>query len=381
MPEFDNSIAGFTNIVLDSNYLKAAGEMLRQIFAITNNINSAMQRALRKLDEEVERLNESEQRMEADNAQLEQTLRVYEETLITTQNLITANDQIIELSGAEVAPGSVTAKVFIAISTAIALTGGNPVTSIAAFEAALVEAGIQWIVPSALDIATSFVNSPEWIAKMEGWGTGYAELTSNTILSGIADGVGPNQIASTMRQHAQDIPLAAAENLTRTLQLTSYREASLAMEQLNSDFIEGKIRIATLDNRTCMACISLHGTRLAIGERVDDHYRGRCTEFYQVVGGPEFPDMMQSDSLPGDRNFVPFQSGEDWFNSLSPERQAQQASFLSTPAKLRAFLDGVPLSDFVGEHVDDVFGHQFVEDSLVGALGKNADQYYTINQE
>ena len=152
------------------------------------------------------------------------------------------------------------------------------------------------------------------------------------------------------------------------------------MEVANSEFIEGKIRIATIDSRTCLSCISLHGTPMKLGERVDDHYRGRCSEFYQVLGGPKTPTMMQADSQPGERNFVPYQDGEGWFASLPASRQAQQASFLNSPAKLRAYLDGVPLSAFRGDHTDEVFGAQTVEQSLVGALGDTAEQYYEVNQ-
>ena len=340
-----------------------------------------MQQSLTKLDDEANRLDEAGEMMEADNAQLLLTLAAFAAMMIAVEILIQANDQDIELSGRSVAPGALTAKVFIVISTALVAAGLNPVTSLAAFQTQLLEAGItNWIVPDALDIASAFVNSPEWIAKMEGWGEGYAELTKDTILSGIANGVGPNATAAKLRQLAQDLPLSAAENLTRTLQLTSYREAELAMEVVNSEFLEYKIRIAALDDRTCLACVSLHGTRLEIGERVDDHYRGRCTAFYVVKGGPRFPDVMQSDSIPGERNFVPWQSGEDWFNGLSPERQAQQASFQSTPAKFRAFKSGTPLSDFVEEHFDDVFGRQIVEDSLIGALGDEAKKFYNVNQ-
>ena len=126
----------------------------------------------------------------------------------------------------------------------------------------------------------------------------------------------------------------------------------------------------------CLSCIALHGTQLAPGERVDDHYRGRCTEFYQVPGGPEYPDQMQSDSTPGHRNFVKFQTGEEWFANLPPERQARQASFLKSPAKLRAYKDGTPLSAFVGDHVDNVFGNQKIEKSLLGTLGSDASKYY-----
>ena len=96
MAEFTNSILGFTNDALDATYIESAGSMLEQIFAISNNPNSAMQSALAKLDEEVERLNEAEQSMDPDNAVLEQTLRVYEDVTLTTQTLILANDDAIE---------------------------------------------------------------------------------------------------------------------------------------------------------------------------------------------------------------------------------------------------------------------------------------------
>lgn len=377
MPPIDNSISGLVNVALDALYGQVTKSMFEQIFAITNNPGSAMQQSLAKLDEEAERLDEADERMAPDNAQLLLTLAAFAAMMLAVELLIRANDQDIELSGQSVAPGALTAKVFIVISTALAAVGINPVTSLAAFQAQLLEAGItNWIVPSAVDIASAFVNSPEWIAKMEGWGAGYAELTTNTILSGIAEGVGPKATAAKLHLFAEDLPLSATENLTRTLQLTSYREAELAMEVVNADFLEYKIRIAKLDLVTCLACIDLHGTRLEIGERVDDHYRGRCTAFFVVEGGPQFPDVMQSDSLPGDRKFVPFQNGSDWFNGLSPERQAQQSSFLSTPAKLRAFKAGTPLSDFVGDHVDPVFGDQIIENSLVGALGDEAEKFY-----
>jgi hypothetical protein len=129
----------------------------------------------------------------------------------------------------------------------------------------------------------------------------------------------------------------------------------------------------------CLSCISLHGTRLEPGERVDDHYRGRCSELYKIPG-VELPTTMQADSVPGKRRFVPFKTGEEWFASLPPERQAQQASFKASPAKYRAYQDGVKLGEFVGDHEDSVFGNQKIEKSLVGVFGEDAKKYYQINQ-
>ena len=91
------------------------------------------------------------------------------------------------------------------------------------------------------------------------------------------------------------------------------------------------------------------------------------------------PTSMQSDSTPGNRNFVPFQTGPEWFAGLSPERQAQQASFLRSPGKLNAYRDGTPLADFVGHHEDPVFGWQVIEQSLKQSVA-DPELYYVRNQ-
>jgi hypothetical protein len=103
-----------------------------------------------------------------------------------------------------------------------------------------------------------------------------------------------------------------------------------------------------------------------------------CSVFYQVLGGPDFPEQMQADSTPGNRKFVPFQTGEEWFASLSKERQQRQASFKATPAKYKAYLDGHPLSEFVGEHTDPVFGRMTVEESLKGMFGEEKAKTYYV---
>ena len=361
---------------LDVEYAKTAGRMLAQVKAIASGTGSRMQRSLAKLDKEADSL--AGERMLPDNAQLEQTLNEYQNTFETTQDLVRANDTEIQNAGAAVAILAVTAKVFrgIAADQDAPLSAG----AMKSYADGATKAGTVWNVPDAMDFATDYVNSPAWIIRMENWGVGYADLTRETVLKGLEKGWSPKYTAEMIRMYAQQLPYSAAENITRTLQLTSYRDASAEMEKMNGHFIEGKIRVAHLDSRTCITCVSLHGTELAAGERVNDHFRGRCDVFYQVAGGAQFPDIMQSDSEPGKRNFVPYQNGEEWFNALPPERQAAQASFLRSPAKLRAFRDGVPLSDFVGEYHDEVFGDMVVEKSLIGALKGDAAQYYAVNQ-
>ena len=76
---------------------------------------------------------------------------------------------------------------------------------------------------------------------------------------------------------------------------------------------------------------------------------------------------------------MPFQTGEEWFAGLSPQRQAAQQSFIRTPGKLNAYNDGVQLREFVGEHDDDIFGMQVVEQSLKQSVS-DYEQYYQANQ-
>ena len=369
---------------LEKAYITTAGRMLAQIAAICNAPNSQLQRSLKKLDDEADRLTEAEEVMTPDNPQLEQTLGVYEDTFKATQALIMVNDNAIQDTAARLAIPAVTAKVFSVLTGAMLSRGINPLSpqGTKILTSRIAASGIPWTTPGADVFAANYVDSTAWINRMENWGKGYADYTRDTFLRGVQSGWGPKYTAGQVRVSAQNLPKSAAESLTRTLQITSYQDASAEMEKVNNKYITGKIRIATLNQTCCLNCISRHGEQLEVGARVDDHFRGRCTAFYQVPGGPQYPESMQADSTPGNRNFVPFQKGEDWFNSLPPERQAQQASFLKSPAKLRAYRDGTPLSVFQGDHVDSVFGAQTVERSLRNAIGQEAaESYYSRNQE
>jgi len=372
------SIGEYIDAALETAYRRTAGKLLDQITAITTSKNAPMQRALTQLDSEAQRQDDEGEKMLADNAALRNSLAEYGTSFNAAGTLIQANDDAIEQSARPIAIAAVAAGVLRGVADELVKRGKNPL-AITEYKAAAQALG--FTIPDAMNFLQSYVTSDAWIAKMEKWGAGYAELTRETIENGLASGWSPIRTAREMRRYAENLPRSAAESLTRTLQLTSYRDANAAMEAINGEFIERKIRTATLDDRTCAACIALHGTELKAGERVDDHYRGRCDVFYIVPGGARQPEFMQSDSTPGNRNFVPYQTGEEWFASLSPERQAAQATFQRTPAKLRAYRAGVPLSAFVGEHDDPVFGKQIVERSLLASIGGDAPQYYEREQK
>lgn len=377
-----DTLVGYTNLALDAAYAKAAGPMLAQIKSLSIAPGSAMQRQLSALDDEAERLESNDERMTYTNEQLEKTFTALLVVFSATNALILANDNNIEAAGAAIAVPAVTAKIFRQLTADLATGGKNPIDPkyIPLYKSKLEQLGINWNIPTALDFANKYVDSPAWSKRMSGWGDAYVNnLIRATVRQGIADGWGPKYAAGQLRQFCENMPYYAAENLTRTLELTSYRDASAAMDNINGEFIEYKIRIARLDDRTCLSCIGKHGSRLEKGERVDDHYRGRCTEFYVVKGGPRFPDVMQADSTPGNRRFVPYQAGPEWFASLPENRQKRQASFVNTPAKWNAYKDGVPLADFVGNHTDSIFGNQVIELSLNKAVS-DAAKYYQRNQ-
>lgn len=373
------SLNSSVNAALDIEYANAAEKMLDRIEGLTNSQSSEIQRALRELDAEVTRLNQSGDMLLRDNAYLQKVLRLLATAFLSTANLINEYSPRIEESGQIMAPVAVTAKVFSQLSGSIK----NPVSpsKLEWYIASLDKLGVDWNAPTSLDFARKYTESPMWKIRMAKWGEGYSDLISKTVLDGIDKGWGPEYTAGKLRQLVQTMPKYAAENLTRTLQLTSYRDASLAMEQINGGFIEYKIRLSTLDVTSCLSCVALHGTRLEKGERLDDHFRGGCSEYYVVPGGDPYPKMMQIGKSNSNRQFVPFQKGEDWFNSLSKERQAQQRSFVQSPAKFRAFQAGHPLSEFVGEHNDPLFGNMPIELSLTGALGDAGKGFYARNQE
>jgi hypothetical protein len=348
--------------------------MLKQIAQLAKGQGSTVQAALRELEAEAERLQEAGMPMKPDNPVLLKTISTIEDEMVATQNLISANASEIEESGQEIAPVTVAAKLFMAVTIALITRGKNPVANETKYREAVRATGGQFVWPDDIPFATDYTQSVAWIARMEGWGKGYADIIGNALRQGLSQGWSPIRTAREARKLAENLPVSAAENITRTLQLISYREAGLQMEVLNGRYIERKIRIARLDERTCASCIALHGTELKLGERVDDHYRGRCDSILIPIGG-SLPQTMQADSTPGNRRFVKWQTGEEWFASLPPERQAQQASFVKSPAKLRAYKDGVKLSEFVGDYEDDVFGHQIIEKSLVRTVDKPIKYY------
>jgi hypothetical protein len=214
--------------------------------------------------------------------------------------------------------------------------------------------------PAAVAQVINYSSSPAFTASLNNFQEGISGIVQNIMLQGAVSGWGPMRTSAALQDAVSALPAHYANSLMRSIQLTSYREATVLNNVANSDIIEGHIRIAALDERTCAACISLHGTFLLPHERVDDHRMGRCDSIPTIRGrGRDIP------------------SGEDWFNGLSPDEQEQLAPFRASPAKLKALRDGaIKWPDFVQKGEDTIFGNVVSEASLKGMLGKDAQKYY-----
>ena len=349
----------FLNKRLDRAFISASGGMFRVIMALSTAQGSKIQLSLKALEEEAARLAEAGQRFSINNAEIRAIVGDNEQLFKEVESIIMANDNAIQSSAYPIADMAVKSSVALTINPRLLPANINPFSSQAnaLYDGLLLASGIDWRVlqsPEALSVL-QYVESEAWKMRMEQWGAGTADRIKSTIYTQIAKGRTPIGLARDIRRLVEGMPTYAAENLTRTLQLTAMRDTERYIAAANNDVIAYKVRRAVKDARTCLSCIALDGTRLQPEERIDDHYQGRCFSTYVLTNGM------------GDTGG---ETGEQWFNSLPELRQAQQASFAANHAKYEAWKAGAfKLGDAVGDHDDSVFGHMFFEKSLKSILG------------
>lgn len=333
--------------LLDKGYDEAVSAVIRAIDANSNK--GVMAQRLKELEEEAARLAENDQRMTPDNAVFRATLADFEATL-------RKNAQLIQGAAPDVQASALSAAERITLEMAVTLADGTRLAAMAA----------RWNVPDpdAVAAIVDYTSKPAFQSLFTNYEAGVWETARNQAVRGMVEGWNPIKTAREVRRVIEGLPISEANNMLRTLQLTSWRDATVVHQVANADMIESVIRIAVLDGRTCMACVALHGTRLQPGERVDDHWQGRCTS---IVGLKGYPRQVQT--------------GEAWFNSL-PERkplpgQPITQEMVAGPGNLAAMKAGqVRLQDFVHRTSDPLFGMMVSEQSLKGLLGGAARQYY-----
>ncbi len=338
------TVQDLINRLLDKGYEDVARPVLN---AVASSVNGGLiQQRLKELDAEVARLLAADQPLKPDNPVLRALLADLGDTMQVNGRVVNGAAANVQATGTDAA-----AK----IQRQLALPGMT--------DTQLAKIGVVWNKPDPEAVArlVGYAQSTEWEAAIQKYGSDVVSIVNNQAIRGIASGWSPLRTAREIRNMAENVPGYQANTLMRTLQLTSYRDGTAIHQQANVDIISQVIRIAALDDRTCLSCVALHGSVLWDSEqnagepvpRVDDHYNGRCTSVVQVNGRPPF-------------NIV---SGPDWFANLPEERQRQQGGFANSPGKWEAYKAGdVTLQDFVHQHTDPTFGDMLGEATLTDAL-------------
>ncbi len=187
-----------------------------------------------------------------------------------------------------------------------------------------------WNQPSAAQLArlTGYVESAAWKASASAFGRSAADVLSNVILTGVARGQGPRTIAATMRRALDTVPRVWAETTVRTAQIWGYRTAAHESYRANPDLVRGWIWTAALDSRTCLGCLSQHGTFHTNDETLNGHDGCRCAPIPVVRGvnlsiqtGPEWFDGLSGSTqrdIMGPSRYAAYKAGEfDWNNATS----------------------------------------------------------------
>ena len=337
------TIQDLINGLLDRGYTREVQPVLN---AVARSVNSGLiQTRLDQLDKEVQRLIDAGEKLTPDNPVMRALLADLDDTMKVNARVVDGAAEAVQQTGINAAS---------TIQRQLALPGIT--------DQQLARLGVTWNKPDPAAVAqlVRYSQSDNWANLLAQYGQGIVDTVNNQAIRGIASGWSPLRTARNIRDITENLPASQANTLMRTLQLTSYRDGTAIQQTANQDIASQVIRIAALDARTCLSCIALHGTVIWDSEtdagqpvpRVDDHWNGRCTSVVQVKGRP-----------------LNVQTGVDWFNNLSTERQQQQASFADSPGKWQAFQNGdVTLQDFVHQHQDDTFGQMVTEATLSGAL-------------
>lgn len=136
---------------------------------------------------------------------------------------------------------------------------------------------------------------------------------------GMIVGDNPREAARRMMQATEGRftgGLTRALNISRTEMLDAMRTGQHAADQANAATLAGWTWGAHLDSRTCISCISMHGTEWPVTEPGPiDHHSGRCARIPRTKTWAElgFPGIPEPDLGTVD-------AGE-WFDGLTEHEQ------------------------------------------------------------
>jgi len=157
------------------------------------------------------------------------------------------------------------------------------------------------------------VDDVAWRAMIGRYAPYHTQRVRDVVLDAISRGRNPRETAKDLAQWLAESKsaLTDAERIARTTQLYAARRGTNAVYVGNG--VNRWMWAANIGNpRTCLACISLHGTIHPSSEVLNDHWLGRCAPLPMT---PLWSDL----GLDGaDDNPV---SGVTWFNQQTEDEQ------------------------------------------------------------
>lgn len=154
-----------------------------------------------------------------------------------------------------------------------------------------------------------------------------ARVLVDSITDALATGKGPRAVADAITK-STEIARNRALLISRTEMMRSLRSSTLVSYENNRDILNGWRWISALSDRTCCACLAMHGTEHPLDEPMESHPACRC------AASPILRDI-PTRTLP---------SGEQWLKEQPIETQQKVLGISGA----QAFRTGeVQLSDFV----------------------------------
>lgn len=169
-------------------------------------------------------------------------------------------------------------------------------------------------IAAMLGRTTQQITAVSWPISVETRAAIQSELARGMIV-----GDNPREAARRMMQATEGRftgGLTRALNISRTEMLDAMRTAQHATDQVNAATLAGWTWGAHLDSRTCISCISMHGTEWPLTEPGPiDHHSGRCARLPRTKTWAElgFPGIPEPDLGTVD-------AGE-WFDGLTEQEQ------------------------------------------------------------
>ena len=146
----------------------------------------------------------------------------------------------------------------------------------------------------------------------------------------------PRETARLMTQEGLANGFSHVELVARDQQNRAYRLAS-QQQYAQSNVVSGFRRIASKDDRTCLACLALDGKVYETNELIEVHPTDRCSLIPVIRGFPP----------------IQFQTGKEWFEGLPPDEQRA----IMGPGRHDAYEDGLfEFEDMATVSENDVWG-------------------------